>query len=161
MKQINITKSGVLTNQASFETQEELDAFLAKHIGMGSFGSPRFSMQPVEISPAVIDSQEVLDEEGKSFDPPQFQDIEIQAAVFEDQLVESDPAGYEVSIEDISAKLEQEKVNAEAQAFLNSTDYKILRHLRQKALSQELSLSESEYLALEQQRSEAAARIVK
>lgn len=129
MKQLSITKSGVLTNQASFETQEELDAFLSKHIGMGSFGSPKFSMQLVETAPAVIESQEVLDEEGNSFDPPQFQDVEIQAAVFENQLVESDPAGYEVIIEDISAKLEQEKINAEALAFLAATDFYIIREL--------------------------------
>lgn len=129
MKQLSITKSGVLTNQASFETQEELDAFLSKHIGMGSFGAPRYEMQSVEISPAVIESQEVLDEEGVSFDPPQFQDVEIQAAVFEDQLIESDPAGYEISIEDISAQLEQEKTNAEAQKFLDSTDWMVIRAL--------------------------------
>jgi hypothetical protein len=61
----------------------------------------------------------------------------------------------------VSSKLDQEKVNAEAQAFLDASDFKVLRHLRQKALGQELSLSEEEYLALEQQRSEAAARIVK
>jgi hypothetical protein len=44
---------------------------------------------------------------------------------------------------------------------LAETDYKVLRHLRQKALGQELSLSEEEYLALEQERSDAAARIVR
>jgi hypothetical protein len=147
MKQINITKSGILTNQASFETQEELDAWLNKHIGMGSFGSPRYEMQSVEISPAVLEmqqvlvseavmeDQEVLDSEGASFDPPQFeqvevspavyeeQEVEIQAAVFEDQQVEVNPAGYEISIEDISAQLAQAAINESALAYLASTDW--------------------------------------
>ena len=52
-------------------------------------------------------------------------------------------------------------MNEEAQKFLDSTDFKVLRHIRQKALGQELSLSENEYLALEQERSNAAARIIK
>jgi hypothetical protein len=71
------------------------------------------------------------------------------------------PGSYEVEILDVTSQLEQEAINAEAQAFLDSTDFKVMRHIRQKALGQELSLSEEEYLALEQQRSDAAASIVK
>jgi hypothetical protein len=67
---------------------------------------------------------------------------------------------YEL-IEPVNAKLSQDAINAEAQAFLSATDFKVMRHIRQKALGQELSLSEEEYLALEQQRSDAAASIVK
>jgi hypothetical protein len=67
---------------------------------------------------------------------------------------------YEL-IEPVNAKLEQNKINTESQAFLDATDFKVLRHIRQKALGQELSLSEEEYLALEQQRSDAAAKIVR
>ena len=52
-----------------------------------------------------------------------------------------------------------EKEKAEARQFLNQSDWKILRHIRQRALGIELSLSEEEYLALEQQRAEAAAKI--
>jgi hypothetical protein len=127
MKQLSITKSGVLTNQASFETQEELDAWLNKHIGMGSFGSPRYEMQSVEISPAVLEMQEILDEQGASFDPPQFEEVEIQAAVFEDQQVEVNPDGYEISIEDISAQLAQAAINESALAYLASTDWYVTR----------------------------------
>lgn len=58
-------------------------------------------------------------------------------------------------------KAQQEKINAESLAFLAATDFKVLRHIRQKALGQETSLSEEEYLALEQERSDAAFRIVR
>lgn len=61
----------------------------------------------------------------------------------------------------VESGLQQEQTNAESLAFLASTDFKVLRHIRQKALGQELSLSEEEYLALEQQRSDAAARIIR
>ncbi len=55
---------------------------------------------------------------------------------------------------------EQEVANGQEREFLNSTDWKVLRHIRQKALGVPTSLSEEEYLELEQQRQAAAARIV-
>ena len=58
-----------------------------------------------------------------------------------------------------SAKEQQQK-NALEREFLNSTDWKILRHIRQKALNIATSLSDAEYTQLEQQRETAAARIV-
>jgi len=60
----------------------------------------------------------------------------------------------------VTAQKEQEKANGQEKEFLNSTDWKILRHLRQKALAVTTSMTESEYLALEQQRQDAAARII-
>jgi hypothetical protein len=61
---------------------------------------------------------------------------------------------------EIIAQRAQEKLNAVEREFLNSTDWQILRHLRQKALGTSTSLTEEQYLALEQLRSAAAARIV-
>lgn len=61
---------------------------------------------------------------------------------------------------EIIAQKTQEKSNAVEREFLNSTDWQILRHLRQKALGTATSLTEEQYLALETLRSEAAARIV-
>ena len=55
---------------------------------------------------------------------------------------------------------EQEVENAQQREFLRSTDWQILRHIRQKALNVPTSLTDEEYLALEQQRADAAASIV-
>jgi hypothetical protein len=55
---------------------------------------------------------------------------------------------------------ERERLNGAEREFLNSTDWKILRHIRQKALNTTTTLTEAEYIALEQQRNDAAARIV-
>jgi hypothetical protein len=63
--------------------------------------------------------------------------------------------------ESVQSKMDQEAINKEALAYLAASDFKVLRHIRQKALGQELSLSDEQYLALEQQRADAAARIVK
>lgn len=63
-------------------------------------------------------------------------------------------------IDQLAREKAQELINAENREFLNSTDWKVLRHLRQKALGIATSLSDVEYLALEQLRTEAAARIV-
>lgn len=43
--------------------------------------------------------------------------------------------------------------------FLQETDWKVLRHLRETALGIQTSLSESEYIALEQQRQQTAKQI--
>lgn len=51
------------------------------------------------------------------------------------------------------------KDNIPYQEFLKSTDWKILRHVRQKALGIETSLTEEEYILLEQQRQQAADNI--
>lgn len=55
---------------------------------------------------------------------------------------------------------ENQLKNADSLEFLRSTDWKIMRHIRQKALGITTSLSDAEYLQLEQQRHEAASRII-
>lgn len=61
---------------------------------------------------------------------------------------------------EILSEKNKEKLNAVEREFLNSTDWKVLRHIRQKALGITTSLTEGQYLELEQQRQEAASRIV-
>jgi hypothetical protein len=70
------------------------------------------------------------------------------------------PEGYWVEYIDISAQAAQEQTNQQALTFLASTDWKVLRHIRQKALGETTSLTEEEYLALELQRSQVAASII-
>lgn len=60
----------------------------------------------------------------------------------------------------VLSEKEQYRLNGIEREFLNSTDWKILRHIREKALGQTTSLTNEEYLELEQQRAAAAARIV-
>jgi hypothetical protein len=55
---------------------------------------------------------------------------------------------------------EQDRLNGLEREFLNSTDWKVMRHIRQKALGIPTSLTDAEYTELEQQRQAAAARIV-
>ena len=50
-------------------------------------------------------------------------------------------------------------MNKESFEFLKTTDWKVLRHIRQKALGLETSLTEEQYLELEQQRQAAADSI--
>ena len=60
----------------------------------------------------------------------------------------------------VLAGKEQYRLNGIEREFLNSTDWKILRHMRQKALNVPTTLTDEEFLTLEQQRQAAAARIV-
>jgi hypothetical protein len=50
--------------------------------------------------------------------------------------------------------------NAENMRFLNSTDWKVMRHLREKTLNKPTTLSDEEFLALEVARAAAAAAIL-
>lgn len=160
MISISIKKQEQITNQASFPTREEALAWLAHHESMKSFGQPKqIIQQQVELEPAVIEKQMVLvkeaqlDEEGMEIAPAEYeeQDIVIKEAVTEMQEVEL--AGeYEVEILDITSQLEQEKINAEAQAFLDATDWMVIR-----ALEKGLEISPE----LKAERQAARDRIVK
>jgi hypothetical protein len=61
---------------------------------------------------------------------------------------------------DLAAQKSQELSNAEKRELLNSTDWKVLRHIRQKALGIPTTLSDAQYLELEQQRETASQGIV-
>lgn len=61
---------------------------------------------------------------------------------------------------DLAAQKTKELSNAEKVEFLNTTDWKVLRHIRQKALGIPTTLTEAQYLELEQQRETASAGIV-
>jgi hypothetical protein len=63
-----------------------------------------------------------------------------------------------VSKEIIDQK-EIDQKNSVEREFLNSTDWMVLRHLRQKYLEIQTSLSEEEYKDLEIKRHQAASRI--
>jgi hypothetical protein len=57
-------------------------------------------------------------------------------------------------------KKQLEVKNGIEREYLNSTDWMILRHIRQKALGIPTSLTNAEYIDLEQKRNAAANRIV-
>lgn len=67
----------------------------------------------------------------------------------------------ETLAQEILAKKEEYVKNGEFREFLYESDWKVLRHIREKALGLETSLSDEEYLDLEQQRQKAAGSIVK
>ena len=57
------------------------------------------------------------------------------------------------------AKKENERRNAQRRHLLESTDWQVLRHIRQKALQIPTTLSEDKYLELEALRHQAAQNI--
>jgi hypothetical protein len=65
-----------------------------------------------------------------------------------------------ISETNIDAELLQKSINAEKQKFLDSSDWKILRHLDQLSLNIATSMSQEEFQALLQQRQDARNAIV-
>jgi hypothetical protein len=112
MFKVTVKKNGIMTHaRDDFSSLEDAQAFIAKHESKKTFGEPAQTIQQqVELSPAVID------EEGNELSP----------AVTEMQEVHI-PGSYEVEVLDISAELAQQAINAEAQAFLASTDWMVIR----------------------------------
>ena len=84
----------------------------------------------------------------------EYQQINDETHCFNPQTLRVEPTSNEV----LENKVILEE-NAQHRDFLESTDWKILRHIRQQALGLETSLSEDEYLDLEQRRQAAAERI--
>lgn len=70
----------------------------------------------------------------------------------DDRNVVLKPASDLQAVEDVEANIEHLE-------FLSSTDWKVLRHTREKALGITTSLTQDEYLALEQLREDAARAI--
>jgi len=59
----------------------------------------------------------------------------------------------------VMAEKQKAERNSTNLRFLNDTDWKVLRHLREQTLGATLSLSPAEFLELEQSRATAAAAI--
>ena len=104
MKRATITRNGQVTNQADMP-EDELNAWIAKHQSMGSFGAE--ARQELSVGA-------VLDEQGVEISPAEFITI---------------PATYSVEITDITDAKAQEQINAESEAFLASTDWLLIREL--------------------------------
>lgn len=141
---VSIKKDGQVTNQGSFDSMQAGQEWLAYHEGLKTFGQKaEVIQQQVETQPAVIDEQ------GVEISPAQYEMQEISIP------------GYEVEIEDKSAELAQQAINAEAQKFLDGSDWKVLRHRDQQELGLATSLSSEEFQELLRQRQMAREAIVK
>jgi hypothetical protein len=100
-----------------------------------TFGKPEHT---VEVSPASTDEFGVVTE-----------------AVYE--VI---PSEYIIEQIDITAEVAQQAINTLALLFLSNSDYKVLRHLRQKALNLPTTLSDADFLLLEQERQNKANSII-
>jgi len=108
MKKISIKKNNLITNQIEL-LEVEADSWLQYHIGLGTFGRAAYSYdQQNELTPAVYEDQEILDEEGNSFDPAQFESVLIAPATYETVTINV-PAEYEVIEEDVTAEVEEQQ----------------------------------------------------
>lgn len=82
-----------------------------------------------ELQSCIFHEQETLDAfialiaEQATFGKPE------RTEVLQDDSVVSHPAEYTIELVDITAELEQQKINTEARAYLAATDYMVIRAL--------------------------------
>jgi hypothetical protein len=100
--------------------------------------------------PETVTVVEITDEEAKQInEKTHFLDL--------DNVVKPRPQ-EDLDAESTAKQLELD--NAEKRAFLSSTDWKVMRHIRQLALGIPTTLTEEEYVALEHERQETANSII-
>lgn len=141
---VSIKRDGIITNKGEFSDLQQAQAWIDYHESAKTFGDiARTVQQEVEVAPAV------LAEDGEILVPAQMEMQEVHIP------------GYELVIEDLTQKLEQEKANAEAQKFLDESDWKVLRHRDQQDMGLATSLSGEEFQELLRQRQMAREAIIK
>ena len=134
MFKVNISNASQnLSWSASFPTELEAQEWLAKQIGKPH----RLPEREVSIEDdyAQEDVLEVIEEEIDGV----MQQVRVRLR-----------AQYSSEIVDISAQVATEAAQAAARALLNDSDWKRHRHISQKALGVTTSMTEEEYLAMEQ-----------
>lgn len=110
MKQVSIIKNSVVTNSAQFDSQESAEQWVSNHEAQENFG-----VTELWEDQSVLVSEAILGEEGDIVTP----------AVYETQSIRIREAEYTVEITD--AMPSQDQINAEARAYLASTDWYVTR----------------------------------
>jgi len=98
----------------------------------------------------------------KAETPSSVEQIEISHNEYEGLFNESlifDLSTRKVIENSNSQNVQKHEKNAELRYFLQSTDWKVLRHIRETNLKLDTSLTDEEYLELEQKRQQAAKNI--
>lgn len=138
MFKLSVIKNNVVVHNTAGQTEQECLAQLQPYLEHKTFGEPARE-ETVLVSEAV---PEVLDDEGNVIQ-------EAVETVYETVIT---PAEYEIEIEDVSAQVEQERVNSEALAYLASTDFYVVRFMEEGTpYPEEIKLA----------RAEARAKIIK
>lgn len=130
MLKIIIKKQGIITNQAIHETEELSNAWLSKEIANCSFGKPeRWVQESQEDVSNALESREVILREAEAaIIDPETNEVISEAR---DAVVITEyrlAAEYTVETADVTAQVEQDRVNQEALAYLASTDWMVTRY---------------------------------
>jgi hypothetical protein len=144
--------SNKLTHGGQFDTIEEAQDWIqqTESGAINPWGIPQRQKKVSECSQEELDSAlEIIPEQSESQDDEMVVIQEAMAVL---------PASYEIEITQIDRS--QEIINFNKREFLSETDYIVLRHIGQKALGIETTLSDQEYFALEAQRQQAREEIV-
>ena len=103
--------NGTLLDFGDFQSLEQAEAFFSPRFKQGIYGKNPETIQ--ELVSEIKDDQGAVTQEAKE-------------AIYQDIVI---PADYVIEVEEVVDNSEQEKINAEARAYLNSTDWLILREM--------------------------------
>lgn len=106
---------------------------------------PEFSFEYDELT--YTETSKVFIKDGESFELASAQKQEVIS--FMATIEENKEAGIQL------------EANNKAEMYLTLTDWKVMRHIREKALNRPTTLSEEEYIVLELERERQADSIIK
>jgi len=82
----------------------------------------------------------------------------------ENEIIENNKGYYDIDKNEVvnypKAGIDKEEMSKKALRYLNSTDWKVLRHIRETQLGVKTTLSNEEYVALETKRQKYAALVI-
>lgn len=157
MFKVNIIKNNTVTNSAMFETTELATQWLQNESLNGSFGKTLREVK--QLSQVNLEGvTEVYLENNEDISKSISQRVET--TLDKEVVFHTLPADFTSEIVDITSQALLVKESSDALQFLANSDYKVLRHLRQKALNIATTLTEEQYIQLEQLRHDASLKVI-
>ena len=124
MTKINIKRQDIITHSASFETTELANIWLQQEVNNGSFGKPERWVREGQEDISSALEERLIGGDG----------------LLEEYTEYKLPCEY--VIETVENYIDQDKINAEALAYLASTDYLVIRQAETgQAMSEEIMLA--------------------
>jgi hypothetical protein len=109
---------GTYLDHGNFASEEAAMIWLSPRIDQGIYGQKHVPAQYQTVT--VVIQEALLDEQGEEISPEVTED-------HQELVKEEIPAAFTLELEDVSAQLEQEKINREAMEYLDSTDWMVIR----------------------------------
>jgi hypothetical protein len=134
MKKITILKNDIIVQTAIFDNDQSMNDFIQMLASTSAWGNTEQSIHHLAIeaipgNPAHDAIPAVFDSEGNEISPMIPAIAEVVACDGIPAFIEIIPAEYSIEISDCTTEIANQQEKAAALAYLNATDFKIIKSL--------------------------------